>query len=72
MTLHELVDCKRSWWSESQANELAEKASNLERKQGEIRSAAEASRSAIPAEERELDDAKARVRDAQDALNPAK
>lgn len=58
--------------SQLQANELAEKASNLERKQDEIRKAAEASKSAIPAEERELDDAKARVRDAQDALNPAK
>ncbi len=72
MTMHELADCNLSWWSRSQANELADKASNLERKEEEIRRAAEASKSAIPAEERELDDAKARVRDAQDALNPAK
>ena len=55
-----------------QANELAEKASNLERKQEEIRSAGDASRAAIPSEERELDEAKARVREVQDALNPAK
>ena len=59
-------------WVPRQANELAEKASNLERKEEEIRQAADASRSAIPSEERELDEAKARVRDAQDALNPAK
>ena len=59
-------------WFVSQANELAEKASTLERKEGEIRSHADASRSAIPSEERELDEAKSRVRDAQDALNPAK
>ena len=44
----------------------------MERKEYEVRSHADASRSAIPSEERELDEAKARVRDAQDALNPAK
>lgn len=60
------------FWVPRQANELADKASNLERKEDEIRKAADASRSAIPSEERELDEAKARVRDAQDALNPAK
>ena len=55
-----------------QANELAEKASDLERKEYEVRSHADASRSAIPSEERELEEAKAKVRAAQDALNPAK
>lgn len=70
------VPCQLSdingFWVPRQANELADKASNLERKEDEIRKAADASRSAIPSEERELDEAKARVRDAQDALNPAK
>lgn len=55
-----------------QANELADKAARYDAKADEIRSAGDASRAAIPGDERAVDDAKARVRDAQDELTPVK
>lgn len=55
-----------------QANELADKAAQYDRKADEIRHAGDASRSAIPGDERAVETAKDRVREAQDALSPAK
>lgn len=55
-----------------QANELAKKASNYERKVDEIRAAGDSSRKAIPGDERAVEAAKQRVRDAEDELSPAK
>ena len=55
-----------------QANELADKAAQYDRKADEIRHAGDASRTAIPGDERAVETAKDRVREAQDALSPAK
>lgn len=51
---------------------MADKAAQYDRKVDEIRDAGEGSRKAIPGDERAVEIAKDRVREAQDALSPAK